>query len=120
VLTVMPLVCTKLLRKKSGLAMRPLGLMGGASWRNSGNLAGELDWGVAGEDLGLARARLYLRRGGGRRVGAAWSGDGHRGSGCSGEDVAGPRQQTTTSSPTGPREDACVAAQLGKGADPGA
>jgi hypothetical protein len=48
----------------------------------------------------------------------AWSGDGRRGSGCSGEDVAGPRQQETTSSSTGPREDSCVTAWLGKGADP--
>jgi hypothetical protein len=54
----MPLVCTKLLRKKSGLAMRPLGLKGGAAWSNSSDLAGELGQGVAGEDLGLARARL--------------------------------------------------------------
>jgi hypothetical protein len=35
----------------------------------------------------------------------AWSGDGRRGSGCSGEDVARPRQQMTASSSTGPRED---------------
>jgi hypothetical protein len=58
VLTVMPLVCTKLLRKTSGLAMRPLGLEGGAAWSNSGDLAGELGRGVAGEDLGFTRARL--------------------------------------------------------------
>jgi hypothetical protein len=60
----------------------------------------------------------YLRRGGGRRERVAWSGDGRRGSGCSGEDVAGPRQQTTAGSSTRPREDACVATRLGKGADP--
>jgi hypothetical protein len=52
----MPLICTKLLRKKSGLAMRPLGLKGGAAWSNSGDLTSELSRGVAGEDLGLARA----------------------------------------------------------------
>jgi hypothetical protein len=44
-----------------------------------------------------------------------WSGDGRRGGSCSGEDVAGPRQQMKAGSSTGPREDACVATQ--KGAD---
>jgi hypothetical protein len=58
VLTVMPLVCTKLLRKKLGLAMRPLGLKGGAAWSNSGDLAGELGWGVTGEALGVAKDRF--------------------------------------------------------------
>jgi hypothetical protein len=61
-----------------------------------------------------------LQRGGGRRAWAAWSGGGRRRSGCSGEDVARPRQQTTAGSSTGPREDACVVGRLGKGADPGA
>jgi hypothetical protein len=58
VLTVMPLVCKKLLRKTSGLAMRPLGLEGGTTWSNSDDLAGELGRGVAAEDLGFTRARL--------------------------------------------------------------
>jgi hypothetical protein len=47
----MPLICTKLLRKKSSLAMRPLGLECGASWRNSGDLGR----GVLGEALGFTR-----------------------------------------------------------------
>jgi hypothetical protein len=61
----MPLVCTKLLRKKSSLAMRPLGLEGGATWRNSGDLAGDLGQGVLGEALGVARNRLGCWFGGG-------------------------------------------------------
>jgi hypothetical protein len=48
VLTVIPLVCTKLLKMKSSLAMRPLRLEGGAAWRNSGDLAGDLGRGVLG------------------------------------------------------------------------
>jgi hypothetical protein len=67
-------------------------------------------YGSRGLDLGA-----YLQRGGGRRARAVWSGYGRRGSGCSGEDVAGPRQQMKAGSSTGPREDACVATQ--KGAD---
>jgi hypothetical protein len=38
--------------------MRSLGLEGGAARSNSGNLAGELGQGVAGDDLGFTRARL--------------------------------------------------------------
>jgi hypothetical protein len=58
VLTVMPLVCTKLLSKSPDLAMWSLGLGGGATWRNFGDLAGELGRGVAGEALGVAGNRL--------------------------------------------------------------
>jgi hypothetical protein len=52
-----PWFATKHLRKTSGFAMRSLGLDGGATRSNSGDLAGELGRGVAGEGLGVERTR---------------------------------------------------------------
>jgi hypothetical protein len=58
-ITDMLFVCTKLLIKSPDLTMWSLGLGGGATWRNSGDLAGELGRGVAGEALGDAGNRLW-------------------------------------------------------------
>jgi hypothetical protein len=53
-LTVVPLVCTKHLSKKSGLAMWPLGHGDGAVGRIPATSTAVLAGGVAGEGLGFA------------------------------------------------------------------
>jgi hypothetical protein len=52
----MPLICAQLPENTWDLAMWPSGLGGGAARGASGDLAGELGRGVAGEELGVERA----------------------------------------------------------------
>jgi hypothetical protein len=77
-LTVMPLVCTKLLRKKSGLAMRPLGAWGGAARRISARPAAGMAGGVAGEGLGFTRDRFVCLHAAGRGPAGGHGGDRRR------------------------------------------
>jgi hypothetical protein len=76
VFTVMPLVCTKLLRKNSGLAMRPLGAWGGRARRIPARPTTGMAGGVAGEDLGFTSDRFVCLHVAGedRRAGTAETG----------------------------------------------
>jgi hypothetical protein len=105
VLTVMPLVCTKLLRKTSGLAMRSLGLRaarpGAILATSPASLAGK--WlgrsqGWSGPGLGA-----HLRRSQCRRAGTAEAGRCGRSIRNAGEGVAQPVQGAAEGVPTEPR-----------------
>jgi hypothetical protein len=58
--------------------MQSLGARGGAAGRNSGDLAGGLGRGVAGEELGVARARFGCLLAAGRRPEGVAGGAGRR------------------------------------------
>jgi hypothetical protein len=92
--TYIPLVCTKALGKNPDQAMWSLGWTSGTIGRNPVTSPAFLAGGAAGEELGLHGLclRVQLRQKGNWRAQATESGGGRRGSGCSGEAVARPRQ----------------------------